>query len=478
MTNNYTLVQLTGAVRETPFVTDAELRDVARLATQTRDIAYLVFAPEQFEATITVSDDDLDSYYQAHLPEYMTADTVDVDFVQLSIADLAKDDSFAPTEEQIAAQYEADAKAFKPNERRQVAHILLQVNDSRTEDAAKAELNAIKDRLAHGEKFEEIARKVSEDPGSAKSGGDLGVISKGAMVPEFEAAAWALQPNQVSDPVRTEFGVHLIKVLSVQSDQYAPLSEVRPQIVARLSEQAADEKYRTKIRELDELAFESPDELTHLAETSGLQIQHVTGVTQDAGPAPFDSATLRTGAFADDVVARGLNSRVIELDKSAYVMRVKEHRPPAQRPLAEVSDGIRKQLVRERASDRAREASAEAMARVANGDPSSVIAMAYGLKWQLATAASRGTPGLDREVVKSAFELPRPTADKRAVTSAELSGGRIAVVTVSAVTDGDYASLTETDRTGIRSQLERSIGNEEFTALFVTLRDSASVERR
>jgi peptidyl-prolyl cis-trans isomerase D len=281
----------------------------------------------------------------------------------------------------------------------------------------------------------------------------------------------------VSDPVRTEFGVHLIKVLSVQTDQYAPLAEVRPQIAARLREQAADEKYRAKVRELDELAFESPDELTHLAETSGLQIQHVSGVTQDAGPPPFDAAALRGGAFADDVVSRGLNSRVIEVDNSAHVMRVKEHRPPAQRPLAEVSDAVRKQLVREKASDRSREAAAEAMARVANGDPSSVIAMAYGLQWQLATAASRGTPGLDGEIVKSAFELPRPTDEKRAVTSAELGGGRVAVITVSAVNDGDYGALTEADRAAIRTQLERRIGNEEFAALFVTLRDSASIER-
>lgn len=477
LTNNFTLAQLTGAVRETPFVTDAEVRDAARLVTQTRDIAFLVFTPEQFEKAVTVGDDEVDSYYQAHLSEYMTPDTIDVDFVQLSLADLAKDESFAPTEEQIAGQYEADAKAFKPNERRQVAHILLQVNDARTEEAAKSQLSAIKDRLAGGERFEDIARAVSEDPGSAKSGGDLGVISKGAMVPEFEAAAWALPPNEVSDPVRTEFGVHLIKVLSIQNDGYAPIAEVRPQIMARLREQAADEKYRTKIRELDELAFESPDELTHLAESSGLHIQHVTGVTQDAGPAPFDAEALRTGAFSDDVVSRGLNSRVIEADKNAYVVRVKEHRPPAQRSLAEVSDGIRKHLVQEKATDRAREAAAEAMARVSNGDPSSAIAVAYGLEWQVAPAASRGTPGLDREIVTPAFELPRPTEDKRAVTSAELTGGRVAVITVSAVHDGDYEALTETERAAIRTQLERRIGNEEFTALFMTLRESASVER-
>ena len=384
------------------------------LVTQTRDIAFLVFAPETFEKSATVSDDEVNSYYQAHLSEYMTPDTVDVDFVQLSLADLAKDVF-------VRADRRADRRTVRSrfegvrnlNERRQVAHILLQVNDARTEDAAKTELSAIKDRLARGERFEDIARSVSEDPGSAKSGGDLGVISKGAMVPEFEAIAWALQPNEVSDPIRTEFGVHLIKVLSIQNEDYAPLAEVRPQITARLREQATDEKYRTKIRELDELAFEAPDELIHLAETSGLKIQHVTGVTQDAAPAPFDADALRAGAFSDDVMSRGLNSRVIEVDKSAYVLRVKEHRPPVQRPLAEVSDGIRKRLVQEKATDRAREAAAEAMARVSNGDPSSVIAAAYGLEWQLAPAASRGTPGLDREIVTSAFELPRPTEDKR-----------------------------------------------------------------
>ena len=97
LTNNFTLAQLTGAVRETPFVTDGEVRDVARLVTQTRDVAYLIFTPEQFEGAVTVSDDDVDAYYQAHLSEFLTVDTVDVDYVRLSLADLAKDESFAPT---------------------------------------------------------------------------------------------------------------------------------------------------------------------------------------------------------------------------------------------------------------------------------------------------------------------------------------------------------------------------------------------
>ena len=477
LTNNFTLAQLTGAVRETPFVTDEEARGMARLLTQTRDVAYLVFAPERYEAEVTVTDDEVDAYYQAHLPNFMTEDTVDVDYVRLSLEDLAKDAAFSPTEEQITAQYDADAKAFKPEERRQVAHILLQVNESRTEDAAKAQLAAIKDRLAHGERFEDIARKLSEDPGSAKGGGDLGLISKGALAPEFEQAAWSLDVGKVSDPVKTDFGVHLIKVLAIQNDQYPKLDELRTQIVNRLSAQAAEEKYRAKIRELDELAFESPDELSHLADASGLPIQHVTGITQNVGAAPFDVAALRSGAFGDEVLSKGLNSRVIEVDKSAYVIRIKEHRPPVQRSLADVSDGIRKQLVKEAATDRAREAAAEAMARVTKGDATAAVADAYGLQWQVAPATSRGAQGVDREIIKSAFSLPRPTQDARSVTTAELSEGRVAVVTVSAVNDGNYSALSETERESIRTQLARRVGNEEFTAFFLTLRDSASVDR-
>ena len=118
LTNNFTLAQLTGAVRQTPFVTESEARDTARLVAQTRDIATLVFTPQQFTSQVTVSDDDVNAYYQAHLPDFMTPDTVDVDYVQLTVAELSQDAALAPTDDQVAAQYAADAAAFKPSERR------------------------------------------------------------------------------------------------------------------------------------------------------------------------------------------------------------------------------------------------------------------------------------------------------------------------------------------------------------------------
>jgi peptidyl-prolyl cis-trans isomerase D len=476
LTNKYTVAQLTGAVRETPFVTDDEVRDIARLLTQKRDIAYLTFSAEKFESEVSINDDDVNAYYQAHLPEFMTQDTVDVDYVLLSVQELAKDPAFAPTEDQVAARYDADAKAFKPTERRQIEHILLQVNASRTEEAATQELAAIKTRIANGEKFEDVARKVSEDPGSSKSGGDLGLVSQGALAPEFERAAWALGVNEVSDPVRSPEGMHLIKVVAIKGDSYPPIEKVRDQLVAELREQAAEEKYRAKIGELDQLAFETPDDLTHLSEVSQLPIQHAVGVTQANGPAPFDAQSLRNAAFGDDVLGRGFNSRVIEVDKNAYVLRVNEHRPPVERALADVSADIRNKLAKEAAADRAREAAAEALGRVAKGDPSAVVAADAKVDWQVVPNASRAMAGVDREVLKAAFDLARP-GDGRSVTSTDLADGSVAVVTVTAVKDGDYGALTETERASIRAQLSRRVGNEEFVGFFMTLRGAASIER-
>ena len=228
--------------------------------------------------------------------------------------------------------------------------------------------------------------------------------------------------------MRTEFGVHLIKLVEVKTDEYASLDAMRSEITERLRRQSADEKYRAKIRELDELAFESPDGLDQLAQSSGLSVQHVKGVTQNAGAAPFDHAELRTAAFADDVVARGLNSRVIEVDGTAYVLRVADHRPPAQRALADVSNGIRDLLITEAATDRARQLVDEALGRVSAGEGSATVAAAYGLDWKIASGATRTTPGFEREVIDAAFELPRPTTDARSVTSANLGDGKMAVV--------------------------------------------------
>jgi peptidyl-prolyl cis-trans isomerase D len=477
LTNNITVVQLSGAVTETPFVTEQALREAARMVAQKRDFAYVDVSPDRFKDQVAIADEDIEGFYEAHRADFMTPEMVDVDYVRLSLDAFDKQAAYAPTDDEITARYEANKAAYTPAEQRRISHILLKVGPNRTEAQAREQLAGVARRLQKGEKFEDIAREISEDPGSASNGGDLGFVAQGALVPEFEQAAFALAPGAISDPVKTEFGMHLIKVDEIRTEAFPTLAQQHDEIADQIRREKAETDYRDKVRGLDELAFESPDGLDQLVQLTGNAAQHAADVTRNSGPSPFDNASLRTAAFSEDVLTRGLNSRVIEVGENAYVLRVSNHREPGQRTLAEVTPDIRARLTSEAAAEKARQAADDIVAKVEAGEGTATSAAAYGLNWQVVAGASRASTGHDPVVLEAAFDLPRPTAEQRSVTSTPLRNGDIAVITVTAVTDGDYAALTEAEIDAIRNQLSRRLGDDDFQSMFQSLREAASIER-
>jgi peptidyl-prolyl cis-trans isomerase D len=478
LANSYALAQLNEGVARTPFATEAESRALARLVSQTRDFAYLVFDPETFEANVQISDDEVREYFDSHPEEFRSPETVDVSFVQLRMADLANSEGIEVTEEDILSRYEADRATFAAAEQRRMAHILLEVGDERDEATARQQLLDARKRIEAGEPFEEVAKAMSEDAGSAPAGGDLGFLGKGTLVPEFEQAAWALAPGQISDPVVTQFGVHLIKLLDVKTTEYPSLEERREEIVASLRRSAAEEMYASKVRELDELAFDSPESLEPIADAVGLEIARQSGVARESGAGPFSDKKVRDAAFSEEVLEKGFNSRAIDLGESAVVMRLDAHHPAEQKAFASVSDDIRARLVRERAEVAGRDAAAAALARIEAGDATAVVASDAGLEWKVAARARRGARDVDSTIVRTAFELPRPTETARSVRMTDLAGNRTAIVMVTAVYEGDYAALTDDERAQLRTQWLESVGNLEFAALFDSVRDEASIKRR
>lgn len=478
LANSYALAQLNEGVARTPFATDAESRALARLVSQTRDFAYLVFDPKTFEASVQISDDEMREYFDSHPEEFRSPETVDVSFVQLRMADLAKSEGIEVTEEDIRSRYEADRSTFAAAEQRRMAHILLEVGDKRDEATARQQLLDARKRIEAGEPFEDVAKAMSEDAGSAAAGGDLGFLGKGTLVPEFEQAAWALAPGQMSDPVVTQFGVHLIKLLDVKTTEYPSLEERREEIVASLRRSAAEEMYAAKVRELDELAFDSPESLEQIAEALGLEIARQSGVARESGTGAFSDKRVRDAAFSEEVLEKGFNSRAIDLGESAVVVRLDAHHPAEQKAFASVSDDIRARLVRERAEMAGRDAAAAALARIEAGDATAVVASDAGLEWQVVARARRGARDVDPTVARTAFELPRPTATARSVRMTDLAGNRTAIVMVTAVYEGDYAALTDDERAQLRTQWLESVGNLEFAALFDSVRDEASIKRR
>ena len=205
------LDQLRRGVLDTSFLTDWELRQNSRLLSQQRDLAWLAFTVDGFAADIDVEAEAIATRYQENELDFMTEESVDIEYVELTVNGLMEDPSIEVSEEDLLSAYESDLSTNTPEEQRDAGHILLQVNEERDEEQARMQLEQLKARIEAGESFAELAEEYSEDPGSAATGGNLGAMTEGAFVPEFEAALWALEEGELSAPVRTDFGYHLIE---------------------------------------------------------------------------------------------------------------------------------------------------------------------------------------------------------------------------------------------------------------------------
>ncbi|MEQ8860188.1 MAG: SurA N-terminal domain-containing protein [Pseudomonadales bacterium] len=474
-----TLEQLQSSVTDTAFLTRRELNEHAALLAQRRDVAYLPFGLDRFREQVTVSDDDVAVRYQENERDYVTEETVDVAYVALGVGDLVDDPAITISEADVRSAYEVERAAAPQEEERRSRHILLETSDSRSAEAATAVLEDVGGRIAAGESFADLAKELSEDPGSASQGGDLGFAGRGVFDPQFESALFALaQPGDVSEPVRTEFGVHLIQLEEIRSNPYPEFDQVRADIESRMRREQAALLYDERLRELDSLAFEHPNDLSMLTENLGLEVQSVDGVTRTSGAPPFDSAELRDRLFSADVLQKGFNSAAVEIgDGRAVVVRVRERHPPEPIPFEAVADDIRSAIEAERAQTLLEESQLAALTRLRAGDGVSEVAESYGVNWQTFESVRRNTTEVPRAVLQAAFALPHPEAGGKSIGEARLPDGGGAVVTVTRVEDGDVQALTEAELSGMQNFLADRVARLEFAALFETLRAEASVQR-
>ncbi|MDP6377240.1 MAG: SurA N-terminal domain-containing protein [Pseudomonadales bacterium] len=469
--------QLSDGVSETSLVSDWEIRQLARLVGQKRDLAYLKFTIGGFEEQISLTDEDIDTHYFENQLQYVTPESVDVEYVVLDLEQLLDDPSIEIGEQQIASAYEADKAEATDLEQRDSSHILLRPNDERDEPTTVRLLEDIKSRIEKGASFEELAKEYSEDPGSAGSGGSLGLVGSGVFDPAFEAALWALEEDQLSEPVKSEFGYHLIRLDGVQVREYPSLEEQRVGIEARLRREEAQTFYADKLNELDNLAFEQYDSLDGIAAAMQLEIQNLKGITRDSGLAMFEQDELRGAVFGDDVLVSGNNTAAISLDDTrAVVARVTDRFEPEQLSLEDVREEVVSALSTARAAVFADEAHIAALARIEAGESVLDIAESYGLEWQRHTLAIRNQPGVPVSVSAKAFELARPLGMEKSVGTADLPDGQ-AIVTVTRVLDGDLGAMTDSEADSMRDVFQQRTDRLDFAALFQAFRDAADIEQ-
>ena len=469
--------QLTAGIGNTPVIYDWELDQAAALFGQTRDMAYLTFSKSAAQAATNVPDEEVDAYYEANGADFMTEETVTVDYVRQSLAALMEKPEFAPSEEDLRADYDKAAAEFVPEERRRASHILVEVNDDRDEAQAKEIIENVRRRIEAGESFSELATEFSDDDGSKVKGGDLGFAARGVYVPEFENVLFGMGIGELSQPVVTQFGVHLIRLDDTELTKYPSFADQRSALESQARLSAASKALDDMAREMDEIARES-NALDELASEFGLTVETATGVSRAAGTGVFSDASLRTAAFDTEVLDDGFNSVAIRTpDDAIVVLRVAETQEPKLKPLADVREEIVDELASDAASLAVDEQADKYFTELLSGTATTVIARETGLSWSRVDAAKRQETRAPREVVQTAFEVNRPGDGERSVGRTELANGDIALVVVRAVRDGSRGTLTDAELASVKSQITRLSSDLEFDGLQQTLRDNASIRR-
>src|SRR5690606_11317519 len=267
--------QLRAGISGSGFVTDQQIERFAQLERQTRDFASITVAADG--SAVQVSDEEARQYYEANTERFRSPEQVVLEYVELNKE--AYFDEVDASEEELQELYRQQIGNLA--EQRRAAHILIEV-DGTSDAGAKAQLEEIAAQLAAGGDFATLAKEYSDDPGSANEGGDLCYAGPGVYDPAFEDALYALKEGQVSAPVRSEFGWHLIKLLGVQSPEVPSFESMKPELERELKAQQVEQRFVEVTKELENLAFESAD-LEQPAQELGLTVKTTEPFGREGG---------------------------------------------------------------------------------------------------------------------------------------------------------------------------------------------------
>ncbi|WP_444436549.1 SurA N-terminal domain-containing protein [Pseudomonas sp. A6] len=463
--------QLRAGIAGSGFVTDNELQAFARLEKQTRDFATLTFKADPAKAK--VEDADIKAYYDAHKAEFMSPDQVVIDYIELKKSSFFN--QVVAKDEDLQAQYQKEIAGL--SEQRDAAHILVEVNAKQTDAQAKAKIEEIKARLAKGEDFAKLAKEQSNDVGSAGNGGDLGYAGRGVYDPAFEDALYGLKAKgDVSEPVRTQYGWHLIKLLGVQAPEIPSFASLKPKLEQDLKSQLVEQRFVDATKQLESSAYEASD-LAQPAQELGLKVETSKPFGREGSEGIAANRQVVQAAFSTEVLEDGANSGAIELDPdTVVVLRVKEHHKPQQQTLEEVTASIREVLQHQHAADAAKAQGEALLAGLRDGKTPLAQAQS-GQTWKVVEAASRGQDGVDPQLLQEVFRMARPAkAEQPTFAGVTLGNGDYVLIRLNGVSEPS-ATLSDQEKAMYRQFLASRSGQEDFAAFRRQLSDKAEVEK-
>ena len=352
--------QVTQGIAASGFSTPAAAKASLNAFFERREVQFVRFDTAAFKSKVQVTDADVEQFYNANPSQYQAPEQADVEFLVLDQPTVMQNIVLA--EADVKAYFEQNAALYSSKEERRARHILINAAakaPAAERETAKAKANALLTQLRSAPgTFADVARKNSQDAGSAPNGGDLDFFQRGTMVKPFEDAAFSLKKGDISDVVESEFGYHIIQLTDVKPSVQRPFAQVKPEIEAELKKSQAQREFAEKAETFGNLVYEQADTLQPVADKFKLKVQTATGIGRVPSPGMppvLANEKLLSAIFSADSLDKKHNTEAVETGSNQLAARITAYRPAQTRPITEVKTSIRERLLNDKAQALARE---------------------------------------------------------------------------------------------------------------------------
>ena len=467
------LSQVVNAYSSSGFATQSELETLAALSAQSRDFRYITIPPGTRTLGTPITDEQIATYYNADQARFVRPESVTVDYVVLDKVNIAAD--IVLEEGAVLAQYELERSTFEGSAEKRASHILFETGSSLTVDQAREAATAAIARLNTGESFEALALELSSDQVSAEEGGDIGFSDGSAFPSEIEEALEEIEVGDIVGPVETEFGIHIVKLTEDNSAVFQSYEEVAGRIERDLKAAQVEQLYASALSDLSNLAFESSD-LQRLSDELNLTILTSGDFDRAGGGGFFSEPRVIEAAFSDEVMLDGNNSDVIEIgEERAVVLRVNTTTPEGILPLEDVEPEIAVALRAQMERDAVAALGDEFATLLDTGGDVEEFLTENELQWRTETQVKRNQSTVNREIIEAVFALPVPTDSDVTRSQLTLGNGTFVLAELISVTEGNFESLAEAEKSSMRESVIGDLGSSELRAFVANLRETGDI---
>jgi len=453
--------QVISGYQESALVLPSEVRELLEIQAEERTFDLITIKQSDFNDKVSVTDADISEHYNNNIDQYMLPDRTSISYIELDKAVIAE--GLTIEESRLQQLYDEYAESFIADETRSTRHILLNTGGDNDDEAQKAKIEDLASQLSNGADFAELAKANSQDPGSAQNGGSLGDVSRGEMVEEFNDVMFELAEGEISAPVKTQFGYHLIQVEKINATAPDSFDTLRVELEFEERERLAEDLVIEQAEQLRNGLFEQPDALASVAQDLELTVRTTELFSREEGTGVALNEAVRSAAFSEQVQSDGVNSELIETADGVYVgLRKLSFAASEPKKLTDVSEQIRASLTTERAIAAAKDAGDSVMARAESDWESLVEDSTVEISTQTISMldTNRVVPSdVLREVIK--MRLDDVSTKVMSFTGAS---GDFNVVRLTQIAAGDLAEVSQQVKDATRTLIEQRNGQSLYGA--------------